>query len=188
MKRLFSLFLAALMIFSFAACAKNTEETTTVPGAPPELYVGEGFRTLLSTLMVGNFNIVENTAVYGRLKTDKDGRVMGSGSADLDYSSYDSLLAAFGSVYTEEKAEELIRKCGYYEKDGALYSKKSAKDEGTSFDLSDMKIDVSAKDDETCSFTVTVVKVSPEGKQKEKSFDCKAVQENGTWLLEDMYY
>ena len=188
MKRLLSLLLAALMIFSFAACGKKTEETPSDPNTPPELYVGEGFRTLLSTLMAGNFGIVENTAVYGRPETDKAGRVIGSAETNLDYSSYDSLLAVFRSVYTEAKAEDLIKKCGYYEKDGALYSKKSAKNAGASYDLDSMKIDVTAKDGETCSFTVTVVRVDADGKQKEKTLKCRAVAENGTWLLEDMYY
>ncbi|MBQ6264110.1 MAG: hypothetical protein IJK60_01510 [Clostridia bacterium] len=188
MKRLFSLFLATLMIFSFAACGKKTDETPSDPGVPPELYVGEGFRTILSTLMTGNFNIVEKVAVFGRLPTDENGRVSEPAERDYAIDSYESLLTLFRSVYTEEQAKKLIEKCGYYEKDGVLYSDKKAKDEGTYFDLSSMKTDVTAKDDETCSFTVTVIKVNASGKQKEKTIKCKAAYENGTWLLEDMYY
>ena len=188
MKRLLSLFLATLMVFSFAACGKKTEEVPSDPDAPPELYVGEGFRTILSTLMEGNFNIVEKIAVYGRLQTDENGKVTEPDERDYAIDSYEALLTLFRSAYTEEQAEKLIEKCGYYEKDGALYSKGKAKDEGSSFDLSSMKIDVTEKDNEHCSFTVTVMKVSPDGKQKEKTMECRAVAESGTWLLEDMYY
>ena len=188
MKRLFSLFIAILMIFPFTACGKKTNETPSDPNTPPELYVGEGFRTQISTLMTGNFNIVEKVAVFGRLETDENGRVSEPAERDYAIDSYQSLLTLFRSVYTEEQAEKLIEKCGYYEKDGVLYSNKKAKDDGTSFDLSSMKIDVTTKDDETCSFTVTVIKIAPDGKQKAKTIKCKAAAENGTWLLEDMYY
>ena len=188
MKRFVSLVMAVLMIFSFAACAKKTEETPSDPNTPPELYVGEGFRTVLSTLMVGNFNIVEKYAVYGRPQTDENGRVSESAENDFAIDGLNSVITLFKSVYSGAKAEELVEKCGYYEKEGALYCNKKAKNEGTHFDLSNMKTEVTAKDDESCSFKVTVVRVSPGGAQKEKTFKCRAVYENSMWLLEDMYY
>ncbi len=188
MKRFVSLISAVILIFSFASCGSQTKEAATAPGGVPELYVGEGFRTILSTLMTGNFNIVEKVAVFGRPQTDESGRVSEPEDRNYALDSYDALLVLFRSVYTEEKAEKLIEKCGYYEKDGALYSNKKAKDEGASFDISSMKIEVTEKDDKNCSFNVTVIKTDGSGKQKEKSFRCKAVCENGTWLLEDMYY
>lgn len=186
MKRLTALLLSILMLVSLASCGSKKdveEETTTVDyNVNPEAFVGEGYRMILSGLVRTNFEIVEKIAVNGRLDSNEKGKV-----TDKITSDYESLLALYSSVYCAENAEKLLKKSYTQKKDG-LYVKGNPKKEGTNYNIGTIEINVSEKTDEQCTFKASVMVTDADGKESTKVLNCKAVYENSTWLLEDMYY
>lgn len=187
MKKATALLLTLALCFAFVACGKETQpagkESNTLTDSELETYIGDAYRETLAILMRENFMLVEDVAVYGHLDTDKNGKVN-----SLVFNSYETLQKTFSAIYGDEKAEKLMKKFGYSDKDGDLYYKSGdRRNEGTKYSFESSAIDVYEKSDDNCLFRLTVTVTKPDGKTGEKTLKCEAVNTENGWRLADMY-
>lgn len=115
---------------------------------------------------------------------------------DSRFPDYESFSEYVHSVYTESTADMLLNNYPfegepkYLDKDGELYIDLS-KDGGKGYYVNwqNRTISIVEQNEDTCSFNIetTIEEPADEPVEKPYTINCKAVYENGRWVLEEMY-
>ena len=200
MKKAIALLIAAaviLSVFTFTSCGNNNDDTSTAPTDNPFFnYIGDGEKTMLTTLVQANAKLVTEVFTLSHLTVDQTKAVTINGAkyapvTDTSlFSSYASLEDMLRANYTEETVKKIIGNPPVYlEQEGVLYYNldydSGYNKSGKKYPLKWDKIDISVV--KVTDNAVDFLAIIHDAAGVEVHFPMTAVRENGNLRLADFY-
>lgn len=190
MKKVFSLLLCALILFSVSACGDNSDKAEDSQTLAAESFVGEGEKTVLRSLISANAFFVDDVFITNHLpvnlkavKETADGKFAPVVSDKIG--SLADLKNMLEATYTADTAQKLLDENKYVEIDGKLYfNMKYDITTESKYDWSSFELDAENKGSGKYALTVTVN--GADGKKAE--IEMTAVTADGNIRLENIYY
>ena len=190
MKKVFSLLLCALILFSVSACGDNSDKAEDSQALAAESFVGEGEKTVLRSLISANAFFTDEVFVFNHLpvnlkavKETDNGKYAPVVSDKIG--SLSDLKNMLEATYTADTARKLLDENKYIEIDEKLYfNMKYDISTESKYDWSSFELDAENKESGKYALTVTVN--DADGKKAE--IEMTAVTADGNIRLENIYY